>query len=195
LNRDPVLGDTGNEMRYVVLHLSVTSFDDGTPAEKSEIIELGAVELSSSRANPGARYATFIRPMGHPRLSELCLKRTAVTQRDADLAQPFYIAFREFMEWLGDDPFLPCGWGEFDKEQLQREAKQHKITLPASFENYINLKAVFSDWKKVPPMGLNSAAKHVELPVPKKGALDGALTLAKIARLTLPLVEAGIIKP
>jgi 3'-5' exoribonuclease 1 len=165
-------------MRYVVLHLSVTCFDDGTPAEKSEIIELGAVEMSSSRANAGSRYATFMRPMAYPRLSELCLSRTAVTQRDADLAQPFYIAFREF-----------------DKEQLKKEAKQAKITLPADFENYINLKSAFSDWKKVPPKGLSSAARLIELPAPKKGALDGALTIAKIARLALPLVEAGIIQP
>lgn len=182
-------------MRYVVLHLSVTSFDDGTPAEKSEIIELGAVELTTSRSNPGARYATFVRPMAHPRLSELSLKRTAVTQNDADRAQPFYIAFRQFLEWLGEEPFIPCGWGTFDKDQLLKEAKQSKITLPAEFENYINLKAAFSDWKKVPPMGLNSAAKHVDLPIPKKGAMDGALILARLARLTLPLIEAGAIKP
>jgi 3'-5' exoribonuclease 1 len=181
-------------MRYVILHLSVTCFDDGTPAEKSEIIELAAVELSSSRANPGARYATFVRPMAYPRLSDLCLKRTAVTQRDADLAQPFYITFREFLEWLGTDPFLPCGWGEFDRDQLQREAQQHKIALPADFGSYINLKAAFSAWKQVPPMGLNSAARLLEHPLPRKGAMDGALALAKIARLSLPLIEAGIIK-
>jgi inhibitor of KinA sporulation pathway (predicted exonuclease) len=182
-------------MRYIVLHLSVTCFDDGTPAEKSETIELGAVELSSSRASAGSRYATFVRPMAYPRLSELCLKRTAVTQRDADLAQPFYFAIREFLEWLGPDPFVPCGWGEFDRDQLQKEAKQSKITLPREFASYINLKSAFSDWKDVPPMGLTGAAKLLELPTPKKGALDGALTLAKIARLSLPLIEAGIIKP
>jgi 3'-5' exoribonuclease 1 len=182
-------------MRYVILHLSVTSFDDGTPAEKSEIIEIGAVELASSRANPSARYANFVRPMAYPRLSEHCLKRTAVTQRDADLAQPFYIAFRQFLEWLGDDPLVPVGWGLFDLQQLQREAKTHKITLPQDFESYVNLKSAFSDWKKVPPMGLASAAKLLELPAPKKGALDSALSLAKIARLALPLIEAGIIRP
>ncbi len=182
-------------MRYVILHLSVTSFDDGTPAEKSETIELGAVELASSRSNPSARYADFIRPMAHPRLSEHCLKRTAVTQRDADLAQPFYIAFRQFLEWLGDDPFVPVGWGLFDLQQLQREAKVHKIGLPRDFEGYINLKSAFSDWKKVPPVGLASATKLLELTPPRKGALDSALTLAKVARLALPLVEAGIIRP
>ena len=169
-------------MRYIVFHLSVTSFDDGTPAEKSETIALGAVEMPSARANPTARYETLIRPMAFPVLSEVCRKRTGLTQYDADHARPFYLAFREFLEWLGPEPFVPCGWGNYDLQQLQRECEKHKIALPADFDNWVNLKSAYSGRWKRPAMGLSAALREREFPAPRGGALESARAVARLAR-------------
>ena len=169
-------------MRYIVFHLSVTSFDDGTPAEKSETIALGAVEMPGPRTSPTARYETPIRPMAFPILSEVCRQRTGLTQHDADRARPFYLAFREFLEWLGPEPFVPCGWGTYDLQQLQRECERHKIALPADFDRWVNLKQRYSDRWKRPATGLSAALREREFPAPRGGALESARAVARLAR-------------
>ncbi|WP_309718211.1 3'-5' exonuclease [Armatimonas sp.] len=180
-------------MRHVIFDIEATSWEEQVSPEKTEILEIGAVELSSAstEAAVSSEFGMLVRPVGTPVLSRYCLRSTGLTQFEVDQADPFPLVFAQFLAWLGSSPFTLCTWGDYDLAQLRRDAKRHHVALPTDFESALNLKSAFSRWQNLPPTGLGPALRHLKLSRSGQAhrAPDDARSIARIARILLPTLD------
>lgn len=175
-------------MQYIIVDLEATCWAEGNKPDRMEIIEIGAVRLESETGPVGGEWASFVRPVASQQLSEFCTQLTSITQSDVDQAEPFWAVFPRFVEWIGDAPFVLCSWGAYDLNQIKRDCERHKMALPESFENHLNLKRVFSQVKGTKPTGMRGALLMLDLPLEgtHHRGIDDARNIAKIAAVILP---------
>ena len=88
-------------MRYIVVDLEATCWENVRDFGRMETIEIGAVELPSANSPPSREFSRFIRPVAEPHLSEFCQRLTSIRQRDVDQADYFWAVFPEFTAWIG----------------------------------------------------------------------------------------------
>lgn len=178
-------------MRYIIVDLEATCWKTGGGPDHMEIIEIGAVEMETADSPAGREFAAFVKPVVSPELSDFCRELTSIRQEDVDAAEPFWSVFHDFVAWIGDSDFYLCSWGAYDLNQFRKDCARHKMALPASFENHINLKREFSEQKGIKPTGMNGALKHLGLTLEgtHHRGIDDARNIAKIARLLLPQWE------
>jgi len=127
---------------YLVVDLEATCDDRGAvPRAESEIIEIGAVLVEGASLRPVAEFQSFVRPRLHPRLTAFCTELTTITQDDVDVAPTFLqAAFR--LSAFGDGALF-CSWGNYDRNQLAQDARQHGIPSPLGPE-HANVKQLFA---------------------------------------------------
>ena len=178
-------------VRTVVFDLEATCWDTARPRDRMEIIEIGAVRLDPDTLTPVDEFATFVRPVVEPQLSQFCTSLTTITQEDVDTADVFGIVFPRFVEWLGDAPLRLCSWGAFDLEQLTLDCQRHGYPLPECAQHHVNLKSEFAAWRGVKRCGMASALEQAGLPLvgTHHRGIDDARNLAGIARLVLPSLD------
>lgn len=179
-------------MRYVIVDLEATCWAQGNNPDRMEIIEIGAVLLESASGPVRKEFASFVKPVASPQLSEFCTELTSIRQEDVDSAEHFFTVFPRFLEWIGDEPFRLCSWGAYDLNQFRKDCERHKFALPASFANHINLKQEFSRVKSVKPKGMKGALEMMGIPLEgtHHRGIDDARNIAKLAQIILPQIEA-----
>ena len=84
-------------MRYGVVDLEATCWEERGSPERMEIIEIGAVLLASSRGPAEREHGSFVRPVESPLLSDFCTRLTSIRQQDVDGAP---------LGWKGPAPRL-----------------------------------------------------------------------------------------
>jgi inhibitor of KinA sporulation pathway (predicted exonuclease) len=152
-------------MRYIIVDLEATCWENVRDYDRMETIEIGAVELPAASEPPSREFCRFIRPVAEPRLSEFCQRLTSIRQRDVDQADYFWSVFPEFVSWIGDEPFVLCSWGGYDITQFRTDCARHGLELPAPFERHINLKKEFARLMGVKVCGMERALAHAGLPL------------------------------
>ncbi|MGI4789871.1 MAG: exonuclease domain-containing protein [Janthinobacterium lividum] len=179
-------------MRYIIVDLEATCWQERSDRTQMEIIEIGAVTLHSSAGPTGAEFSRFVRPIAAPKLSVFCTELTSIRQEDVERADYFWTVFPEFLEWIGEEPFVLCSWGAYDLNQFRQDCQRHGMTFPDAFERHINLKKEFAQWKNIRPCGMSKALELIKLPLVGQyhRAIDDARNIAKLAQLVLPKVEA-----
>jgi 3'-5' exoribonuclease 1 len=180
-------------MRYVIVDLEATCWEKGTSPDRMEIIEIGAALLDSSTGPVSSEFAAFVKPVASPELSDFCTQLTSIRQEDVDGADYFWTVFPQFVAWIGDVPFRLCSWGAYDLNQFRKDCERHRMPLPATFENHINLKKEFSRLKGVKPMGMKGALAMMNIPLEgtHHRGIDDARNIAKLAQILLPQIENG----
>lgn len=181
-------------MRYIIVDLEATCWENVRDAGRMEIIEIGAVELPSAESPPAREFSRFVRPVAEPELSDFCRRLTTIRQRDVDAADDFKTVFPEFVEWIGDDePFVLCSWGGYDLSQFRTDCQRHGLALPASFERHVNLKQAFARRLGIKPCGMNRALARAGLPLTgtHHRGIDDARNIARLAALILPQLEGS----
>jgi inhibitor of KinA sporulation pathway (predicted exonuclease) len=183
----------GKIMRYVILDLEATCWEDRQDPERQEIIEVGAVMLESAAGPVSSEFCRFVHPVASRELSAFCTRLTSITQADVDGAETFAPVFHAFEAWIGPEPFTLCSWGAYDLRQLQKDCARHKIAFPDIMNRHINLKQEFSRWRGVRPMGMKAALAALKIPLAgtHHRGVDDARNIARIAALLLPWIEDG----
>ncbi len=129
---------------YVVIDLEATCSDDNSlPREQTEIIEIGAVLADATTLQPVREFQTFVRPVRHRVLTPFCTQLTTITQDLVDTAPRFPEALAALRTFLQGTEALFCSWGNYDRNQFQRDARFHGVVLPFG-ERHLNLKEEFS---------------------------------------------------
>jgi 3'-5' exoribonuclease 1 len=174
-------------MRYIIVDLEATCWENGTNPARMEIIEIGAISLPSATAEPDHEFARFVKPIAEPILSEFCTRLTSIQQADVDSADYFYLVFPDFLEWIGDELFTLCSWGAYDLNQFRTDCKRHGLIFPATFERHLNLKKAFAKWKQIKPCGMKAALEMVGLPLTGQHhrGIDDAKNIARLASVIL----------
>lgn len=179
-------------MRYVVVDLEATCWEDARGAPEMETIEMGAVLLAEAGGPAIDTFGSFVRPVVVPELSAFCTRLTSIRQHDVDAAEPFWAVFPRFVEWIGDEPFVLCSWGDYDLKQFRHDCRRHRMPLPPTFERHVNLKKEFARQRCVKPCGMAKALSiaGIVLEGTHHRAVDDAANIAKLAKLLLPRSEA-----
>ena len=153
-------------MRYIIVDLEATCWENVRDPDRMETIEIGAVELLSAQMPSSRKFNRFIRPVVERELSDFCRRLTAIRQRDVDLADEFSLVFPEFLEWIGEEPFFLCSWGGYDLTQLRRDCDRHGMARA------LNL------------AGLPLEGTHHR-------GIDDARNIARLANRVLPILESS----
>jgi 3'-5' exoribonuclease 1 len=179
-------------VRYVVVDLEATCWEERGSPERMEIIEIGAVLLASSRGPAEREFGSFVRPFDSPLLSDFCTRLTSIRQQDVDGAATFPEVLPRFVEWIGGEPFVLASWGAYDLEQLRRDCRRHGLALPAGFERHVNLKQEHARLRGVRPLGMKRALAREGIPLDgtHHRGLDDARNIAKLAAIVLPQLQA-----
>lgn len=130
---------------YLVVDLEATCDENHRiPRDQTEIIEIGAVLADARTLAPVEEFSTFVKPIVHRKLTPFCTKLTSIAQADVDAAPNFREAMAQFGKFIGDKDALFCSWGDYDRNQFERDARRHGVRLPFR-SGHLNLKKRFSD--------------------------------------------------
>ena len=175
-------------MRYVIVDLEATCWEKNQTPDRMEIIEIGAVLLESSADLPIDEFAKFVKPVSEPVLSEFCKNLTSITQSEIDRAEHFYQVFPEFLDWIGEEEFTICSWGNYDMNQFGVDCKRHNLPFPETFFNHINIKTEFAKVKNIKSCGMKRALQYlgIALDGTHHRGIDDARNIAKIFQVILP---------
>jgi 3'-5' exoribonuclease 1 len=178
-------------MRYIVVDLEATCWENIRDFSRMEIIEIGAVELPFSESPSCREFDKFIHPVVEPKLSDFCQQLTSIRQQDVEQADYFWTVFPEFVEWIGESPFILCSWGAYDLTQIHTDCNRHGLKMPASFEKHMNLKKIFAQIMGVKVCGMKQALVHAGLHLEgtHHRGIDDARNIAKLAMQILPRLE------
>ena len=129
---------------YLVVDLEATCDEQQRiPRHETEIIEIGAVLCDGETLAAVDEWQSFVKPFRHPRLTPFCTQLTSITQDMVERAPPFRSAIGALGRWLDARAPLFCSWGDYDRNQLAREATRHGgLRLPFG-ARHLNLKEAF----------------------------------------------------
>jgi 3'-5' exoribonuclease 1 len=180
-------------MRYIIVDLEATCWENVRDFDRMETIEIGAVELPAADSPPVREFSRFIHPVAEPQLSDFCQRLTTIRQRDVDRADYFWTVFPEFVEWIGEEPFILCSWGGYDLTQFRIDCRRHRLEFPVTFERHLNLKKEFARLLSVKVCGMERALAHAGLPLQgtHHRGIDDARNIARLAVLVLPELESA----
>jgi 3'-5' exoribonuclease 1 len=180
-------------MRYIVVDLEATCWENVRDFDRMETIEIGAVDLPAADEPPSREFNRFIRPVVEREQSDFCQRLTTIRQRDVDAADGFWAVFPEFLEWIGEEPFILCSWGGYDLDQFRTDCARHGLAFPRSFERHINLKKEFARLMSVKVGGMDRALSQAGLPMEgtHHRGIDDARNIARLAVLVLPVLESS----
>ncbi|MBE9100405.1 exonuclease domain-containing protein [Vacuolonema iberomarrocanum] len=130
---------------YLIVDLEATCCDKfSIPHKETETIEIGAVIVEAVGLEVIDEFTVFVKPIRHPKLTAFCTELTTIKQADLENAPTFPQAVETFKCWFEQyKNSIFCSWGDYDKTQLKRDAKYHKIPYPMGNE-HLNLKQQFS---------------------------------------------------
>jgi inhibitor of KinA sporulation pathway (predicted exonuclease) len=170
---------------YMIVDLEATCSNDQTvPRDEMEIIEIGAVMLSSTTFELESEFQTFVRPVRHPDLTAFCMSLTGIAQADVLNAPSFPEALSAMKEWMSDfKDSIFCSWGAYDRKQFLQDCEFHHIAYPFH-AGHLNLKAEACRMLSRKAMGIGEAIRQLGMEFegsPHRG-LDDARNIARIVR-------------
>jgi inhibitor of KinA sporulation pathway (predicted exonuclease) len=113
------------------------------PPHEMEIIEIGAAMVCSKTLKQIETFGEFIKPVRHPILTDFCIQKLSISQKDVDEADEFLIVMKRFQAWLYKFDYpLFCSWGSYDKEQFWTDCNYHNYGYPFA-SGHLNLKLGF----------------------------------------------------
>jgi 3'-5' exoribonuclease 1 len=179
-------------MRYIIVDLEATCWQNVRDRQRMEIIEIGAVELPTASHPHTREFARFVRPIHEPILSDFCKQLTSIKQSHVDQADTFAEVLPEFLDWIGDEPYILGSWGAYDLNQLEVDCTRHSLPWPEDFDRHINVKQVFAKLNMVKPCGMAEALTMMGLPLvgTHHRGIDDARNIALLANLVLPVLES-----
>lgn len=170
---------------HLIVDLEATCCNDASfPRDEMEIIEIGAVMLSSKTHEIISEFQTFIKPVRHPQLTNFCIELTSIAQADVNSAPNFKDALALFQAWLASyKSFDFCSWGFYDCNQFEKDCHFHQIVSPLGNIPHRNLKLEFSKFLGVSKgYGMSKALSRIGIKLEgiHHRGLDDARNIAKI---------------
>ena len=99
---------------------------------------------------------TFVRPVLHPRLTPFCVELTSIRQAEVDAAPGFAEAAAALGAFVGGLAAVWCAWGDFERQQLTREADRNGVALPPA-ASHLDLRRQFARAQRTRELGVAQA--------------------------------------
>lgn len=169
-------------MKYIILDLEATCWNDRNIKKQNEIIEIGALKINHEGVVE-SEFSEFVKPKLNPQLSDFCQQLTTIKQSEIDAAETFDVVIKRFTDWIDiKQEFVLCSWGFYDKRQFADDCDLHGLEKNW-LENHISLKHQYAEIKKlIKPVGMGSALKMegLSLDGTHHRGIDDARNIAKI---------------
>lgn len=169
-------------MKYIILDLESTCWENKILQNKNEIIEIGAVCVDSN-GEIKSQFNEFVKPKLNPVLSEFCKNLTSITQEQIDSADSFPEVLKRFQEWINlDEDYMLCSWGFYDRGQFKSDCELHRLST-SWLNKHISLKHQYAEIKNLSrPIGMGGALKIEKLTLEgtHHRGIDDAKNIAKI---------------
>lgn len=169
-------------MKYIIVDLEATCWENKDQKKINEIIEIGAVCINENKEIE-SEFNEFIKPVLDPELSKFCTELTSITQKNVDTAETFDKVIERFKKWIKiNEEFILCSWGFYDQRQFTADCHLHK-TDPTWLKKHVSLKHQYAEIKKLSrPIGMAGALKMEKLYLEgtHHRGIDDARNIAKI---------------
>jgi 3'-5' exoribonuclease 1 len=169
-------------MKYIILDLEATCWQDKNQQHTSEIIEIGAVCVNQNKEII-SQFSEFVKPILNPQLSNFCKDLTSIAQSQIDTAKTYDFVIQKFKEWINiNEEYVLCSWGFYDKSQFKADCSLHKLDIKW-LTNHISLKHQYAEIKNLnKPIGMGGALKLEKLSLDgtHHRGIDDAKNIAKI---------------
>ncbi len=180
----------------VIVDLEATCCDQNSiPRHEMEIVEIGAVRVSSSTGEIESEFGAFVKPVRNPILTEFCKSLTTISQEDLKDAESYPRVMADFSSWLKEKPDYDfCSWGDYDKKQFMQDCEYHGIAYPISGVHR-NLKAEFSAATGARKrFGLGGAIRKIGLDFEGTAhrGIDDARNVARVYRHLLEISASAL---
>ena len=125
-----------------------------------ETIEISALLVDPERLDDVREFQSFVRPVRTSSLSDFCRTLTSIRQSEVDAAPNFPVVLEQLVAWLGDPSSARfASWGEYDKNQLQRDCDWHRVRFPLAGDHF-NVKRFWAKTYRQKPAGVAQALEH-----------------------------------
>jgi len=209
--------DTDQRLKYLlVIDFESTCWKERAGAPPPEIIEFPVVLLSLTTGKIVSEFHEYVMPVEHPKLSSFCTELTGIRQQQVDDGLPITTCLVLFNQWLSGvsekekfamlssssaaaDNNLSSAlslatcvtWSDWDLNLcLENECRRKQIRKPASLSTWIDIRAVYREFYKRKPQGLNGALR--ELGLSFEGREHSGIEDARnTARLVWRMVQDG----
>lgn len=173
-------------VNYIVFDLEATCEDKEILQKKrrtfeNEMIEIGAVKVNE-KGEIIDTFNRFVKPILNPVLTEFCKSLTSISQSDIDNAKSFPEVIKEFRDWIGEEDYVLCSWGFYDKSQLKHDCALHRIpdkwisnhiSIKHQYQTIKGLSRAVGTWKALRMEGMTFEGVHHR-------GIDDAKNIAKI---------------
>lgn len=154
-------------MNYIVYDLEFNQKEKNNDIPLNfEILQIGAVKLDN-HFNIISTFNTFIKPnifsSIHPYIKEL----TKITEDDVINAPNFIHAVKRFLNFIGDDKYMLCTWGQADISEFINNLRYYNIPPSIIKYNHIDIQLYASKFFNYPEgsrIGLKNAIDILKLP-------------------------------
>lgn len=175
-------------MNYIVVDFEFNQFfpfkknagsSGSNPLCPFEIIQIGAVKLDSEFNQTGS-FDVYIKPEIYKRIHPFVEKITGITAKTLENGTNFKSAYRDFLEFAGQEPSVLCTWGIDDIKSLYKNIIFHKEDMQLITDKYINVQKYASQFLKTEngsTIGLKNAADLLDIHL--EDTFHNALTDAK----------------
>jgi inhibitor of KinA sporulation pathway (predicted exonuclease) len=154
--------------KLLVVDLEATCWEKGRhQAGMMETIEIGALLVDPEHLDDVREFQSLVKPVRTSTLSDFCVQLTGIQQREVDAADEFPAVLARLRAWLGDalDARF-ASWGDYDKNQLQRDCIWHGLPYPLAPDHF-NVKRFWTKTYRSKPTSMTTALERMGL------ALDG----------------------
>lgn len=104
-----------------------------------EIIEVGAISLSTADFSIKKEYQAFVKPRFFPKLTEECRSFTLIRQEDLDGGITLEKMLNNLSPLFAPGKTALAAWGEADREVLGQNCKKYNIPYPFPWDDYVDL--------------------------------------------------------
>lgn len=187
----------------IAVDFEATCFEKPYNRNIQEIIEFPAVLINLESGIVEKEFQRYVRPVEIPILSEYCVELTGITQDIVDGGDLLEDVITDFVKWIKEiiseyKLILPktkrgnlmgncilCTWGNWDfLIQLRNECSRKKIRRPPFFNQWMDLKEVYSEkgtFKQKYSFGDALLQSNLEFEGRPHSGLDDARMTAKLA--------------
>ena len=169
-------------MKYIILDLEATCWDQKGLKKQNEIIEIGALMCDES-GKVLSEFSEFVKPTLNPELSPFCTELTSIEQHHVDAAETFPKVIQAFWDWINlEESYLLCSWGLYDKNQFKKDCELHQLNTEWA-NQHISLKHQYTEIKNLKRhTGMKGALwmEKIELEGTHHRGIDDARNITKI---------------
>lgn len=157
-------------MNYIIYDLEFNQAFDKNNKNSTlpfEIIQIGALKVNEDFEIVDS-FNRLIKPTLYKEIHPYVENLTGITTNMLNKNNSFPKVYRDFLKFIGKEPFVSCVWGVCDIRELIKNIQYHDLNMVDDFKRYIDVQTVVCKLLKCQKgikIGLKDAVEHFRIPI------------------------------